>query len=88
MLVCGVWVYVCYWSLIRIIFLYVCVLIIIIIIPESEGFMAAIQAHVILTKNYRKYIIKNTSDCCRKCNSSPETTHHGECKSIAQMNYK
>ena len=60
--------------------------------PESEGFMLAIQDQVISTKNYRKYILKDTSlqnDLCRKCNNKPETIQHitGACTILTQNDY-
>ena len=36
---------------------------------ETEGFSTAIQAEVILTRNYKKYILKqpDTDELCRRC---------------------
>jgi len=36
---------------------------------EKEGFLTAIQDEVILTRNYRKYILKqpNSDELCRRC---------------------
>ncbi|XP_045503596.1 uncharacterized protein LOC123700429 [Colias croceus] len=60
--------------------------------PETEGFMLAIQDQVIDTKNYRKYIIRDStsSDHCRHCHKQPETIQHitGACSSITQTDYK
>jgi hypothetical protein len=49
--------------------------------PETEDFMIAIQDEVIATKNYRKFILKDSSltdDLCRRwrCNDLPETIQH------------
>ncbi|CAG4919909.1 unnamed protein product [Colias eurytheme] len=61
--------------------------------PETEGFMLAIQDQIIDTKNYRKYIIRDSSsrsDHCRHCHKQPETIQHitGACSSITQTDYK
>ncbi|XP_026323226.1 uncharacterized protein LOC113232673 [Hyposmocoma kahamanoa] len=60
--------------------------------PETEGFMIAIQDQIINTKNYRKFIIKDSSvinDKCRKCRIQPETIQHitGACTALAQTDY-
>lgn len=47
--------------------------------PETEGFVMAIQDQVIATKNYLKFIVKDTntpSDTCRQCANAPETIQH------------
>jgi hypothetical protein len=47
--------------------------------PETEGFMIAIQDQVIEAKNYRTFILKDstlTNDLCRRCNDLPETIQH------------
>lgn len=60
--------------------------------PETEGFIIAIQDQVITTKNYRKYILKDSTmanDLCRKCLSKPETIQHitGACIKLTQNDY-
>jgi hypothetical protein len=62
------------------------------IYPETEGFAIAIQDQVINTRNYRKYIIKDSTlatDKCRKCNIYPETIDHivSGCKMLAALDY-
>lgn len=54
--------------------------------------MISIQDQVINTKNYKKYIIKDTSilnDKCRKCHAQPETIQHitGACTTLTQTDY-
>lgn len=46
--------------------------------PETEGFLFAIQDQVISTRNYRKYIIRDTDepDKCRLCGKPGETIQH------------
>lgn len=47
--------------------------------PETEGFIIAMQDQTIPTRNYRKYIMKETdigTDKCRKCNLHSETIEH------------
>ena len=60
---------------------------------ETEGFMIAIQDEVIATKNYRKYIIRDSQlsdDKCRKCKAASETIQHilGGCGVLTQTDYK
>lgn len=60
--------------------------------PETEGFTIAIQDQVIPTRNYRKYIIKDTDvvdDRCRRCHVQGETIEHiiGACKLLAGTEY-
>lgn len=55
--------------------------------------MIAIQDQVINTRNYRKYILKDSTlgnDLCRRCHLSSETIQHitSGCKAIAQTDYK
>ena len=42
---------------------------------ETEGFLTAIQDQVILTRNYKKYILKqpNIDEMCRRCGKESET---------------
>ncbi|XP_055380732.1 uncharacterized protein LOC129611562 [Condylostylus longicornis] len=60
---------------------------------ETEGFMIAIQDQVIATRNYLKYVVRDTSitdDKCRKCSNTRETIQHilAGCSVIAQTAYK
>lgn len=61
------------------------------LIPETEGFMLAIQDGVISTRNYRKHILKMDieDDKCRRCGSALETIEHitGGCQLLAQNQY-
>lgn len=62
------------------------------IFPETAGFLMAIQDRVIKTKNYRKFIIKDSTlqnDLCRLCHEKSETIEHviGGCKMLAQNDY-
>jgi hypothetical protein len=55
--------------------------------------MMAIQDQVIATKNYRKFILKDsslTNDLCRRCNDFPETIQHitSACGILAPIEYK
>jgi hypothetical protein len=45
---------------------------------ETEGFLTAIQDQVILTRNYKKYILKqsDTDELCRRCGKESETIQH------------
>ena len=47
---------------------------------EAEGFLTAVQDQVILTRNYKKYILKqpDTDELCRRCGKESETipTHY------------
>jgi len=45
---------------------------------ETEGFLTATQGQVILTKNYKKYILKqpDTDELCRRCGKESETIQH------------
>jgi hypothetical protein len=61
--------------------------------PETEGFMMAIQDQVIGTKNYRNFILKDsslTNDLCRRCNVFPEKIQHitSACGILAPIEYK
>src|SRR5699024_4785687 len=63
------------------------------ILPETEGFMFAIQDQVIKTRNYLKHIIKNPStenDKCRMCKSKSETIQHliSSCSALVSSKYK
>lgn len=58
---------------------------------ETEGFMIAIQDHVIVTKNHQKFIEKLPleNDLCRVCNRFSETIEHiiTECSNLANTKY-
>jgi hypothetical protein len=60
---------------------------------ETEGFMIAIQDKVIATKNYRKFIMRDSQlldDKFRKCNAASERIQHmlGGCGVLSQTEYK
>jgi len=58
---------------------------------ETEGFLTAIQDQVILTRNYKKYILKqpDTDELCRRCGKESETIQHitAACEQLALTNY-
>jgi len=58
---------------------------------ETEGFLAAIQDQVILTRNYKKYILKqpDTHELCRRCGKESETFQHitAACEQLAPTEY-
>ena len=45
---------------------------------ETEGFSTAIQNQIMLTRNYKKYILKqpDTKELCRRCGKESETIQH------------
>jgi hypothetical protein len=45
---------------------------------ETEGFLTSIQDQDILTRNYKKDVLKqpNTEELCRRCGKEPETIQH------------
>ena len=45
---------------------------------KTEGFLTPIQDQVILTRNYKKYILKqsDTEELCRRCGKESETIQH------------
>ena len=57
---------------------------------ETEGFLTAIQDLVILTRNYKKYILKqpDTDELCR-CGRESETIQHttAACEQLAPTEY-
>ena len=59
--------------------------------PEKEGFLTAIQDQVILTRNYKKYILKqpDTDEVCRRCGKESETIQHitAACEQLATTEY-
>jgi len=58
---------------------------------ETEGFLTAIQDQVILTRNYKKYILKqpDTDELCRRCGKESETIQHitAACQQLAPTEY-
>ena len=58
---------------------------------KSEGFLTAIQDQVILTRNYKKYILKqpDTEELCRRCGKESETIQHiiAACEQLAPTEY-
>jgi ribosomal protein L37E len=58
---------------------------------ETEGFLTAIQDQVILTRNYKKYILKqpNTDELCRRCGKESEKIQHitAACEQLASTEY-
>jgi len=58
---------------------------------ETEGFLTAIQDQVILTRNYKKYILKqpDTEELCRRCGKESETIQliTAACEQLAPTEY-
>jgi len=58
---------------------------------ETEGFLTAIQDQVILTRNCKKYILKqpDTDELCRRCGKESETIQHitAACEQLAPTEY-
>ena len=58
---------------------------------ETESFLTAIQDQVILTRNYKKYILKqaHTDELCRRCGKESETIQHitAACEQLAPTEY-
>ena len=58
---------------------------------ETESFLTEIQDQVILTRNYRKYILKqpDTDELCRKCGKDSETIQHitAACEQLVPTEY-
>jgi len=58
---------------------------------EIEGFLTAIKDEVILTRNYKKYILKqpNIDELCRRCGKESETIQHitAACEQLAPTEY-
>ena len=56
---------------------------------ETEGFLTAIQDQVILTRNYKKCILKqpNIDELCRRCGKESETIQHitAACEQLATV---
>jgi hypothetical protein len=57
----------------------------------TEGFLTAIQEQVILTRNDKKYILKqpNTDELCRRCGKESETFQPttAACEQLAPTEY-
>ena len=58
---------------------------------ETEGFLTAIQDQVELTRNYKKYILKqpDTDKLCRRCGKESETIQHSTaaCEQLEPTEY-
>jgi len=58
---------------------------------ETEGFLTTIQDQVILTRNYKKYILQqpDTDELCRRCGKESETIQHitAACEQLASTEY-
>jgi hypothetical protein len=58
---------------------------------ETEGFLTAIQDQVILTRNYKKCILKQSDNdkLCRRCGKESETIQHitAACEQLASTEY-
>ena len=58
---------------------------------NNEGFLTAIQGQVILTKNYKKYTLKqqDNDELCRRCGKESETIQHiaAACEQLAHTQY-
>ena len=58
---------------------------------ETEGFLTAIQDQAILTRNYKKYILKqpNIDELCRRRGKESETIQHitAACEQLAPTEY-
>jgi len=60
-------------------------------LPKQRAFLTPIQDQVILTRNYKKYILKQpeTEELCRRCGKELETIHHitAACEQLAPTKY-
>ena len=58
---------------------------------ETEGFLAAIQDQVVLTRNHKNYILKqpDTDELYRRCGKESETIQHvtAACEQLASTEY-
>ena len=58
---------------------------------ETEGFLTAIQDQVILTRNYKKYVLKqpDIGELCSRCGKESETIQHiiAACEQLAPTEY-
>ena len=58
---------------------------------EIEGFLTGIQDQVILTRNHKKYVLKqpDTDELCRRCGKELETIQHisATCEQLAPTEY-
>jgi len=61
------------------------------LLVESEGFITTMQDQVILTRNYKKYILKQpvTDELCRRCGKESETIQHiiAACEQLPTTEY-
>ena len=61
------------------------------ICSPRQGFLTAIQDQVILTRNYKKYILKqpDTNELCRRCGKDLETIQRitSACEQLAPTEY-
>jgi len=57
----------------------------------TEGCLIAMQDQVMLTRNYKKYILKqpHTDELCRRCGKESETIQHitASCEQLAPTEY-
>jgi hypothetical protein len=58
---------------------------------RTEGFLTAIQDQVILTRNYKKYILKQPKidELCRRCRKESEVIQHipAACQQLSPTEY-
>jgi hypothetical protein len=58
---------------------------------RNRGLFTAIQVQVLLTRNYKKYILQhpNTNEMCRRCGKESETIQHitAACEQLAPTEY-
>ena len=62
-----------------------------VLVRRNKGFLAAIHDQVVLTRNYKKYILKQpeTDELCRRCGKESETIQHitAACEQLAHTEY-
>jgi len=60
-------------------------------VRRNRGLLTTIQDQVILTRNYKKYILKqpDTDELCRRCGKESETIQHitAACEQLAPAEY-
>jgi len=60
-------------------------------VRRNRGLLTANQDQVILTRNYKKYILKqsDTEELCRRCGKESETIQHitAACEQLATIEY-
>jgi len=60
-------------------------------VHRNRGFLTTVQDQVILTRNYKKYILKqpDTEELCRRCGKESETIQHitAACEQLAPTEY-